>query len=159
MSVTLSSDHTRRITNILAQHKDRPGLLMPILHAVQEELGYVPEEAVPLIAETLNITRAEVHGVVTFYHYFRDTPPARHSVQVCRAESCQAAGGDALEAHVKKRLGLDHHQMTADGSFMLEPVYCLGLCACSPAVMVDGEPYGRVSPEKFDQIIHETKRG
>jgi formate dehydrogenase subunit gamma len=108
---------------------------------------------VPLIARELNLSKAEVHGVITFYHYFRETPPGKRIVYVCRAESCQAMGSDELEAHAKKRLAADYHETSLDGEFSLEPIYCLGNCACSPSVMIGGEVYGRVTPERFDEII------
>ena len=139
--------------------KDQPGALLPILHGVQDELGFVPRVAIPAIARALNLSRAEVHGVVSFYHYFRTEPPGRHTVQVCRAESCQALGANALVKHAKARLGVEFHQTTGDGEFSLEPVYCLGNCALSPAMMVDGEVYGRVTPERFDEVVHAVKGG
>lgn len=142
-----------RIEHILRDYAGRPGPLLLVLHAVQNEFGYVPEEAVPLIADGLNLSRAEVHGVISFYHYFRRTPPGRHVVQICRAESCQAMNGDALAAHAQQRLGIGFHETTADGRFSLEPVYCLGNCACSPAVMIDEALHGRVSNERFDALI------
>jgi formate dehydrogenase subunit gamma len=137
----------------VAELKNRPGPLLEVLHAVQAALGYVPEAAVPLVAQGLNISRAEVHGVVTFYHYFRRTPPGKHLVNLCRAESCQAMGADALADHAKRKLGVDFHETTPDGEFSLEPVYCLGNCACSPAAMVDGRLYGRLTPEGFDAML------
>ncbi|MFO7278114.1 MAG: formate dehydrogenase subunit gamma [Pseudomonadota bacterium] len=150
-------DPTQRetVNRIIAQHKDRPGPLLEVLHGVQDALGYVPADAVPLIADGLNLSRAEVHGVVTFYHHFRHAPPGRHVVQLCRAEACQSMGAEGLAAHAKKRLGVDFHQTTADGKFTLEPVFCLGNCACSPAAMIDGELYGRVTPERFDELVKE----
>ena len=135
---------------IMLPLKDLPGALLPILHGVQKHFGYVPDAAVPLIARSLNLSRAEVHGVVSFYHYFRTRPCGRQVIFLCRAESCQALGAVALECHVKQRLGVDFHQTTADGAYTLEPVYCLGNCACSPALMVDEELQGRVTPESFD---------
>ena len=141
------------IERVIEQLRHKAGALLPVLHGIQGALGFIPPDAVPLIADRLNLSRAEVHGVMTFYHHFRDTPPGRHTVHVCRAESCQAMQERALEQHVKQRLGVDFHQTTADGVFTLEPVYCLGNCALSPAVMVDGEVYGRVTPERFDAII------
>ena len=131
---------------IASQLKERPGALMLILRQVQDQFGYVPRESVPLIAEVLNLSRAEVHGVVTFYHDFRHQPPGRNVIRLCRAESCQAMGAVALADHVKERLGVDFGQTTRDGDFTLDAVYCLGNCACSPAMVVDGEIYGRVSP-------------
>jgi formate dehydrogenase subunit gamma len=133
--------------------KEKPGALLPILHAIQDELGYVPAAAVPLIANGLNLSRAEVHGVISFYHYFRDTAPGRHTIHMCRAEACQAMNQRALEEHAKRRLGIEFHQTTSNGAFTFEPVYCLGNCACSPAMMIDGELYGRVSPQRFDEIV------
>jgi formate dehydrogenase subunit gamma len=133
--------------------KDKPGALMPILRRIQDELGWVPHDSVPVLAEILNLTRAEIHGVLTFYHDFRHQPPGRVVVKVCRAESCQAMGGVALAEHVKHRLGCDFGGTSADGVFTLEPVYCLGNCACSPAVVVNGELIGRVTPERFDAAM------
>ncbi|WP_348758661.1 formate dehydrogenase subunit gamma [Candidatus Methylocalor cossyra] len=146
-----------RVRDIIANHKDQPGALLPILHGIQDALGYVPPDSVPLIAKELNLSRAEVHGVISFYHYFRDTPPGRHTVYICRAESCQSMGSEALEAHAKRRFGVDYHGTSADSVFSLEPVYCLGNCACSPSIMIDREVYGRVTPERFDAIIDNVK--
>lgn len=146
------------ISKIVRELKDKPGALLPILHGLQEELGYVPEEAIPIIASEMNLTRAEVHGVVTFYHDFRSEAPGRHVVKICQAESCQAVGSDALTAFAKRRLGIDFHQTTADRACTLEPVYCLGNCALSPSVMVDKEVFGRVTSERFDEIISEAKK-
>lgn len=138
------------VTNRL---KDQPGALLPVLHGVQASLGYVPEEAIPLIAREMNLSRADVHGVVTFYHYFRTHPVGKHVIYLCRAESCQAMGAAKLEQHVKQKLGVDFHETTADGAWTLEPVYCLGNCACSPAMMVDDELKGRMTPERFDLLL------
>ena len=129
------------------------GALLPILHAVQDELGYVPESAVPIVADVLNLSRAEVHGVVTFYHFFRTKPRGKQTLYVCRAEACQSMGARALEDHARRKLNIDFHETTADGRFSLEPVYCLGNCACSPAVMVDETVYGRVTAERLDEIL------
>jgi len=142
---------------VMERWKDKPGALLPILHGVQDALGYIPPESVPMIARELNLSRAEVHGVISFYHYFRQTPPGKHTIHLCRAESCQSMNGTALEAHAKARLGIDYHETTQDGAFSLEPVYCLGNCACSPALMIDGEVHGRVSPERFDEILNEAR--
>ena len=147
---------TETVQSIIAELKDKPGALLPILHGVQDALGYIPADSVPAIAQSLNLSRAEVHGVISFYHYFRDTPAGKHTVHLCRAESCQSMGGKQLESHVKTKLGIDYHETTADGKFSLEPVYCLGNCACSPALQLDKEDvYGRVTPELFDAIINE----
>lgn len=142
-----------QIDRILRAHAERPGPLLLVLHAVQKELGCIPEEVIPLIADGLNLSRAEVHGVISFYHYFRRAPSGRHVVQVCRAESCQAMHGERLAAHVQQRLQIGFHETTADGRFSLEPVYCLGNCACSPAMMIDEELHGRMSAERFDALI------
>jgi formate dehydrogenase subunit gamma len=145
------------VLRVLAKLKGRPGPLLEVLHGIQDELGFIPAAAVPLIAEELNLSRAEVHGVITFYHHFRRTPPGRHTVQICRAESCQSMGAEQLAEHAVRRLGVDFHQTTADGAFSLEPVYCLGNCACSPAIMIDGDLYGRVSPDRFDELVAERE--
>jgi len=155
---TLNSGDTETIRRIVAGLKGRPGPLLEVLHGVQAALGYVPAAAVPLIAEGLNISRAEVHGVVTFYHYFRHSPPGAHTVQLCQAESCQAQGADALARHARRSLGVDFNQTTSDGRFTLEPIYCLGNCACSPAAMIDGRLHGRVTPERFDALIAEQAK-
>ncbi len=138
--------------------KDKPGALLPILHGVQNALGYIPAESVPDIAIALNLSRAEVHGVISFYHYFRNTPPGKQTIHLCRAESCQAMGGKQLEQHVKNKLGIDFHETTADGKFSLEPVYCLGNCACSPAMQIGKDIYGRVSAESFDSALKEMEK-
>jgi formate dehydrogenase subunit gamma len=143
------------IRRIVADLKGRPGPLIEVLHSVQAALGYVPADAVPILASELNLSRAEVHGVISFYHFFRDTPPGRHTVSLCRAEACQSMGADPLAEHAKQRLGVDFHETTSDGRFSLEPVFCLGNCACSPSAMIDGELYGRVTPERFDALIDE----
>jgi formate dehydrogenase subunit gamma len=146
------------VRRIVSDMKDRPGPLIEVLHSVQAALGYVPPDAVPILAEALNLSRAEVHGVVTFYHYFRETPPGRHTVSLCRAEACQSMGADDLAAHAKQHLGVDFHETTSDGTFSLEPVFCLGNCACSPAAMIDGQLYGRLTPERFDELIAQQKQ-
>jgi formate dehydrogenase subunit gamma len=157
--MTLCSRTQEAVQTALSNHKDRPGALLPILHGIQDHIGYIPSEAVPLIANELNLSRAEVHGVITFYHYFRQTPPGKHTVQICQAESCQAMGSTGLTDHAKKALGIDFHQTTGDQAFTLEPVYCLGNCACSPAVMIDEEIYGRVTPERLEQLLDEVRKG
>jgi formate dehydrogenase subunit gamma len=146
------------VLRVVAANRSRPGALIEILHAVQAELGFIPPAAVPVLAEELNISRAEVHGVVTFYHYFRHDAPGRQVLRICQAESCQAVGGQALAEHVKQRLGVDFHETTPDGEFTLEPVYCLGNCACSPAVMKDEELCGRVTPQRFDELLAGWRR-
>ena len=141
------------VTSIVNAMRDMPGALLPILHAVQDKLGYIPPESLPLLAQGLNLSRAEVHGVVSFYHYFRSTPAGNHTIQICRAESCQAMGARALESHAKQALNIDYQQTTADGDITLEPVYCLGNCACSPAVRIGDEVHGHVDTDKFDQLV------
>ncbi len=143
------------VQNIIESLKDKPGALLPILHGIQDALGYVPSAIIPDIAKALNLSRAEVHGVISFYHYYRDTPPGKHTVHICRAESCQAMGGKNLENHAKTKLGIDFHETTGDGKFSLEPVYCLGNCACSPAMQIGKDIYGRVSADTFDAVINE----
>ena len=138
--------------------QDLPGALLPVLHALQEEFGYVDEAAIPLIAEALNLSKAEVHGVISFYHDFRHEPPGRHVLRLCRAESCQAMGCEKMIEHVEDRLKAKMGQTTDDRSFTLEAVYCLGNCALSPAVMLDGKLFGRVSSDVADFLIDDTRR-
>ncbi|WP_128516282.1 formate dehydrogenase subunit gamma [Tabrizicola thermarum] len=139
-----SHDHSDRIAEILEAHQGLEGPLLPILHAVQEAFGYIPEAAVPQIAKALMLSKAEVHGVVSFYHDFRSAPAGRHVLKLCRAEACQTMGADAVADRIKKALGIGWHETTPDGRVTLEPVFCLGLCACGPAAMVDGRLVGRV---------------
>lgn len=143
---------------IIAGKQSMPGPLLPILHALQEEFGYIDREAEPLIADILNVTRAEVHGVVTFYHDFRHAPPARHVLKLCRAEACQSTGGDKLAAHAEAKIGVALGGATADGRVSLEPVYCLGLCAVAPSAMLDGRVIGRMDEEKLDALLAEIDR-
>jgi formate dehydrogenase subunit gamma len=149
----LTSAERDAVLEACRELKSLAGPLLPILHAVQSALGYVPKDAVPLIASELNLSRAEVHGVVSFYHYFRNHRPGRHVVHLCRAEACQSLGSAALEEHAKHVLGIDFHQTTADSAISLEPVYCLGNCSLGPSVMIDKQLQGRVSPERFDELI------
>ena len=142
-----------KIRQIAHDHAEMPGALLPILHAIQDELGYVPDSAVGAVADVLNLSRAEVHGVLTFYHLFRRVPPGRETIYLCRAEACQAMGARALEGYAKQKLGIDFHETTADGRFSLEPIYCLGNCACSPAVMIDETVHGRVSNDRIDELL------
>jgi formate dehydrogenase subunit gamma len=139
-----SHAETDRIAEILEAHQGLEGPLLPILHAIQAAFGYVPDSAVPQIAKALQMTKAEVHGVISFYHDFRAAPAGRHVLKLCRAEACQTVGADAVADRIKKALGIDWHETTADGRVTLEPVFCLGLCACGPAAMVDGRLVGRV---------------
>jgi len=147
------------VLRVVAANRTRPGALIEILHGVQAELGFIPAAAVPVLAQELNLSRAEVHGVVSFYHYFRQHAPGQQTIRVCQAESCKSMDSDGLTDHVKKALGVDFHETTPDGKFTLEPVYCLGNCACSPAVMRNEDIYGRVSPARFDELLAQWKRG
>ena len=142
---------SERAADIIRRHADRPGATLPILHALQEAFGHVPEEAVPLVAHALNLSRAEVHGVVTFYHDFRRTPPGRHVLKLCRAEACQAMGSDDLAARAERRLGVK-------GRVTVEAIYCLGLCACAPSAMLDGEVVGRLDATRLDTLLTEVQR-
>ena len=148
-----SIDIEKIVDDVVARVGDQPDALMPLLHAVQDRLGYIPADAVPEIARALNLSRAEVHGVISFYHDFRTTPAGRSIIRVCRAESCQAMGAVELAVHIQKRLGIEFGQTSADGEYTLEPVYCLGNCACSPAIVVGADIHGRVTPERFDEIF------
>lgn len=138
---------------ILAAKSTLPGALLPILHDLQAEYGHVPDAVVPLVAEALNLSRAEVHGVLTFYHDFRRAPAGRHVLKLCRAEACQSMGHEALLAHVRTALGIDFHETTADGLVTLEPVFCLGLCACAPALTWDDAPHGRADAALVDELL------
>lgn len=142
---------------IIDELKTKPGALLPILHALQERFTYIPEEAVALIAPALKLSRADVQGVISFYHHFRTRQPGRHVVEVCRAEACQAQGSRALEAHAKQVLGVDYHGTSADRAITLEPVYCLGNCACGPSVRVGDEIHARMTAERFDALIEQLR--
>ena len=148
--ITYTDDDLR---HIIDQHLTLEGPMLPILHALQHAFGHIPVRARELIAEALNITKAEVHGVISFYHDFRDNPAGKHVVKICRAEACQSVGADALAESTLKKLGLDWHQTTQNGNVTIEPVYCLGLCACGPAVMVDDRVVARVDGTKMDDIL------
>jgi formate dehydrogenase subunit gamma len=147
------AERIRRCVNAtVQQHAGEPGPLLEILHGVQNELGCVPPEAVPLIADALNLSRAEVHGVISFYHHFRERSPGRYVVQLCRAEACQSMNAHALEEFVSGQLRVKVGETTRDGRVTLEAVYCLGNCACAPSMMVNGELHGRVTPERFAEL-------
>lgn len=148
---------TQRVEEILTRHAGREGALLPILHDVQADFGFIPEGALPVIAKALNVSKAEVHGVVTFYHDFRQHPAGAHVVKICRAEACQSMGADRVVDHAKARLGVDFHETTRDGRVTLEPVFCLGLCACGPAALVDGKLIGRVDEAKLDAVLEGLK--
>ena len=144
------------IDAILKEHTHLEGPLLPILHALQETFGYVPTQAHAPICEALNISRAELHGVITFYHDFRANPAGRHVLRICQAEACQAVGGAALAEATLKELGLDWHGTTANGAVTVEPVYCLGLCACAPAAMLDDRVVGRMDGVRMDALLAEA---
>ena len=147
-----SGEIAARVKAIL-QDVAGPGDLLPVLHKIQDAVGYIPRNAIADIAGAFNLSRAEVHGVVTFYHHFRTQAPGRHQVQVCRAEACQSMGAEHLLQHAQQALGCKLHGKSADGKFSLEPVFCLGQCATSPAIMIDEKVYAKVSPVRFDKLI------
>jgi formate dehydrogenase subunit gamma len=126
---------------------------MPTLHSIQDTLGFIPPDAVPMLAQAMSLSRAEIHGVITFYHDFRTEAPGKHVIHLCRAEACQAMGSRKLEEHVRTRLSVDFGETTTDGKFTLEPVYCLGNCACSPSIRIDDAIHARVTPDRFDELI------
>ena len=148
-----SVEVTSRVGEILTAHKGMEGALLPILHAIQAEFGHVPQAALPIIAQDLDLSKAEVHGVMSFYHDFRENPAGQHVLKLCRAEACKSVGADRVAAHAQKALGIEWHETTRDGKITLEPVFCLGLCACAPAALVDGKLVGRVDEAKLDGII------
>lgn len=152
-----SSDITAQVGEILAAHQAMEGPLLPILHAIQAAFGHVPQAALPQIAKNLNLSRAEVHGVMSFYHDFRETPAGRHVLKLCRAEACQAMGADRVADHARKSLGIGWHETTPDGAVTLEPVFCLGLCACAPAALIDGRVVGRVDEARVDALIAQVR--
>lgn len=148
---------SERAAAIIDAHGGTEGAALPILHALQAAFGHVPREAIPMIADGLNLTRAEVHGIASFYHDFRHAPPGRHVLRLCRAEACQAMGAEALAAAARARLGVEWHETTADGAVTLEPVFCLGLCAVAPSGMLDGAPLGRLDPPALDAALEGTR--
>ncbi len=141
------------IENVLVRHAGELGALLPILHDIQDEIGHIPEQAIAHIAKALNLSRAEVHGVVTYYPHFRTAPAGRHVIRICQAEACQSMGAQALVVHAQQRLGCAPHATTQDGAFSLEPVYCLGLCASSPAMSIDDAVHARMTPQRFDALL------
>jgi formate dehydrogenase subunit gamma len=149
---------TARGAEIIAEHTHLEGATLVMLHALQEAFGYVPEPAIPMIADALNLSRAEIHGVFTFYHDFRHEPAGKRVLKLCRAEACQAAGGDALAARAEARLGIALGNTTADHRVTLEPIYCLGLCATAPSAMLDGRVVGRLDEARIDALVAEAQR-
>ena len=152
-----NSDPKQKIQTLIELHQSMKGALLPLLHAIQDQLGFIPETSVGDIARGLNLSRAEVHGVITYYHFFRTQPPGRHVVQICRAEACQACGADALLDLAEKTLGCASHHTTANGAVTLEPVYCLGLCASSPAMQVDDKLHARVTAQKLTTLLKQLE--
>jgi formate dehydrogenase subunit gamma len=147
-----------RAQEIIDAHQNLDGAALPILHALQHEFGYVDREAVPMVAQALNLSRAEVHGVVSFYHDFREAPAGRHVLKLCRAEACQSMGADALAEQARQRLNVDWHETTRDEQVTLEPVFCLGLCACAPAAMLDGQVFGALDEARLSSLIDRARR-
>ncbi|MFG0679027.1 formate dehydrogenase subunit gamma [Pseudomonas sp. xss_4] len=151
--------HLPAVQRIVADHQETPGALLPILHAIQHAVGYIPDAAVGVVAHALNLSRAEVQGVISFYHDFRTAAPARHTLRLCRAESCQSRGAEALAAQLREQLALDDHGTSADGAISLRPVYCLGACACSPALELDGQVHARLTPERLRELVKGCQEG
>lgn len=152
-----STEINATVAPIIERWKHEEGPLLPILNGILRELGYVPRETIPTIADALNLSRADVYGVVSFYHDYREKAPGRHVLKLCRAEACQSMSGDAMAEKIQKLLGISFGETTSDGSVTLEPVYCLGLCACAPSAMLDGEVIGRLDDAKAAEIIAETR--
>ncbi len=149
----LDSAADSHVAALIASFDARQDQLLPVLHAIQDELGFVPPSSVSLIAHALNLSRAEVHGVISFYHHFRSAAPGRRVLKLCRAEACQAMGARTIESHVRSRLGIGFNETSADGAMTLEAVYCLGNCACAPSAMLDDHVHGRLSIEAIDHLL------
>ncbi|MDT8319550.1 MAG: formate dehydrogenase subunit gamma [Xanthomonadales bacterium] len=147
------------VESVVESHRGQVGALLPVLHAVQDCFGHVPKEAVPMIAQAMNLSRAEVHGVMSFYHDFRSEPAGAHILQLCRAEACQSMGARELERHAFERLGIGYGETTANGLFTLLPVYCLGNCACAPSLRINDDIHARVSAARFDELIAHLEAG
>jgi formate dehydrogenase subunit gamma len=152
-SNTSAFPHVNTIKEVCTAQAVRPGGLLPALHAIQDAAGFIPPESVPVIADAFNLSRAEVHGVITFYHHFRTAPPAKHAIHICRAEACQSMGAEKLVRHAEAKLGCSMKEHTTDHGFSLDPVYCLGHCAVSPAIMIDDTLHARVTPARFDALF------
>ena len=148
-----SGPGSEQLDAVIAPFLETEGALLPILHAVQAAFGHIDDAAVVIIADRLNLSRADVHGVLTFYHDFRRHPAGRTVLKLCRAEACQAMGGDALAAHAEQRLGMPMHSTRPDGAVTLEPVYCLGLCSAAPSAMLNGRIVARLSPQRLDALL------
>lgn len=148
-----NTDYQAIVDAALELHADKRGNLLPILHSIQDAIGYLPDAVIPLLAKALNLSRAEIHGVISFYAHFRQKPTGKHVLEVCMAEACQSMRSEELAQHARNTLSCDFHETSPDGSVSLEPVYCLGLCAQSPAVMLDGKPYAKMSPARLDSLL------
>lgn len=146
------------VREIIQRLKSKPGALLPVLHAVQEYIGHIPDNVVPIIADEMLLTRAEIHGVISFYAHFRNHPTGKHIVEICRAEACQSVGCRQLEEHAKNTLNIDYQQTTDCGSITLEPVYCLGNCATGPSIRINDDIHGRVTPERFDELVENCRQ-
>jgi formate dehydrogenase subunit gamma len=155
---TRTAWNRERAEEIIAAHRYLDGAALPTLHALQDEFGYIDREAIPLLAAALNLSRAEVHGVVTFYHDFREAPPGQHVLKLCRAEACQSMGADALADSARDKLRVGWHETTPDGRVTLEPVFCLGLCACAPAAMLDGRVFGALDEARLQNLIEQARQ-
>ena len=142
-----------KIQQIISKHRSVKGALLPLLHAIQDEIGYIPPNSVDDIAKNLNLSRAEVHGVITYYHFFRQEAPGKNVVQVCKAEACQACGAEELMNFAENILGCKEHETTANGQVTLEPVYCLGMCASSPAIQVGEQIHARMNTDKLKKVL------
>ncbi len=153
----VSTDHEAVVSAALEKYSSTEGALLPILHEIQDALGYIPPDTIDVIGKGINRSRAEVHGVVSFYHHFRTHKPGRHIIQVCRSEACQAVGALGVIEKLKRTLGIDFHESTSDGQITLEPIYCLGHCACAPALMVNGEPRAKMTPDLVDSLVNELR--
>ena len=153
----VSTDHEAVVSAALEKYSSTEGALLPILHEIQDALGYIPPDTIDVIGKGINRSRAEVHGVVSFYHNFRTHKPGRHIIQVCRSEACQAVGALGVIEKLKRTLGIDFHESTSDGQITLEPIYCLGHCACAPALMVNGEPRAKMTPDLVDSLVNELR--
>ncbi|WP_028537103.1 formate dehydrogenase subunit gamma [Paludibacterium yongneupense] len=154
---TQNTQESVAIDRILENHCQQAGALLPILHAIQDAFGHIPDSAVARIAGALNQSCAEIHGVISFYQHFRSEPAARHTVHVCQAEACQARGGRELTAHAERVLGCKLHEHSPDRAFGLEAVHCLGLCASGPAIQLDDRQHARVDPARLDQLLHQAR--
>ena len=157
VSILADTHHKVVVNAALEKHESTKGSLLPILHEIQDALGYIPSDAIDVIGKRINRSRAEVHGVVSFYHHFRTHKPGRHIIQVCRSEACQALGANDVIDKLKRTLAIDFHESTSDGQITLEPIYCLGHCACAPALMVNGEPRAKMTSERVDGLINELR--